>query len=50
MSLESILEPHRRWMKLALKEAQRAFDAGASAFEESYGGKAKKEEPVPVGS
>jgi 2-oxoglutarate ferredoxin oxidoreductase subunit gamma len=28
----------------------RAFDAGAAAFEESYGDKAKKEEPAPVGS
>lgn len=28
MSLESLLDPHRRWMKVALKEAERAFDAG----------------------
>ena len=26
MSLQSLLEPDRRWMKLALKEAERAFD------------------------
>lgn len=26
MSLSSLLEPDRRWMKLALKEAERAFD------------------------
>src|SRR5690625_6653188 len=28
MSFESMLEPDRRWMKLALKEAERAFDLG----------------------
>lgn len=28
MSFESLLEPDRRWMKLALKEAERAFDLG----------------------
>lgn len=28
MSLSSLLEPDRRWMKTALKEAERAFDAG----------------------
>lgn len=28
MSFESILDPDRRWMKVALKEAERAFDAG----------------------
>lgn len=26
MSLDALLTPHRRWMKLALKEAERAFD------------------------
>lgn len=28
MSLSSLLDPHRRWMKVALKEAERAFDEG----------------------
>lgn len=28
MSLASLLDPHRRWMRLALAEAQRAGDAG----------------------
>jgi len=28
MSLDSILDPHRRWMRLALKEAECAFDEG----------------------
>jgi len=28
MSLATLLDPHRRWMKLALKEAERAFDRG----------------------
>lgn len=28
MSFESILDPDRRWMKVALKEAERSFDAG----------------------
>ena len=28
MSLSSLLEPDRRWMKTALREAERAFDAG----------------------
>lgn len=28
MSFESLLEPDRRWMKLAMKEAERAFDLG----------------------
>ena len=28
MSLSSLLQPDRRWMKVALKEAERAFDAG----------------------
>lgn len=28
MSLEKILAPHRQWMKVALREAQRAFDDG----------------------
>lgn len=28
MSLASLLDPHRRWMRLALAEAQRAADAG----------------------
>ncbi len=28
MSLNSILGPHRRWMRLALKEAESAFDKG----------------------
>ena len=28
MSLSSLLDPHRRWMKTALKEAERAFDLG----------------------
>ncbi len=26
--LSALLDPHRRWMKLALKEAERAFDEG----------------------
>jgi tRNA(adenine34) deaminase len=28
MSLESLIAPHRQWMKTALREAQRAFDDG----------------------
>lgn len=28
MSLSALLEPDRRWMKTALREAERAFDAG----------------------
>ncbi len=28
MSLASLLDPHRRWMRLALKEAERAYEAG----------------------
>ena len=28
MSLNAILGPHRRWMRLALNEAERAFDEG----------------------
>ncbi|PIQ62234.1 MAG: tRNA-specific adenosine deaminase [Bacteroidetes bacterium CG12_big_fil_rev_8_21_14_0_65_60_17] len=28
MSIESLMSPHRRWMQLALREAQRAYDAG----------------------
>lgn len=28
MSLTALLDTHRRWMKLALREAERAFDAG----------------------
>ena len=28
MSLETIIAPHRQWMKAALREAQRAFDEG----------------------
>src|SRR5690625_7491914 len=28
MSFESLLEPDRRWMELAFKEAERAFDLG----------------------
>ena len=28
MSLSSLLEPDRRWMKTALREAERAFEAG----------------------
>ncbi|MFN3596820.1 MAG: tRNA adenosine(34) deaminase TadA [Rubricoccaceae bacterium] len=28
MSLQSLLDPHRRWMRLALAEAQRAAEAG----------------------
>jgi len=28
MSLSSILEPDRRWMKMALQEAERAYEAG----------------------
>ena len=28
MSLLSLAEPHRRWMKRALQEAERAYDAG----------------------
>lgn len=28
MSLSSILDPHRRWMRLALREAERAFEEG----------------------
>lgn len=28
MSLASLLDPHKRWMRLALKEAERAFEAG----------------------
>lgn len=28
VSLESLMLPHRRWMQVALREAQRAFDAG----------------------
>lgn len=28
MSLNSLLDPHRRWMRLALKEAERAYDEG----------------------
>ena len=28
MSLGSLLDPHRRWMELALREAEAAFDAG----------------------
>ena len=28
MSLNSFLDPHRRWMRHALKEAERAFDEG----------------------
>ena len=28
MSLSSLLDPHRRWMRLALKEAERAYEAG----------------------
>lgn len=28
MSLSALVDPDRRWMKLALREAERAFDAG----------------------
>ncbi len=28
MSFASLLDPHRRWMRLALKEAERAFEEG----------------------
>lgn len=28
MSLASLLDPHRRWMQLALREAERALEAG----------------------
>lgn len=28
MSLHSLLDPHRRWMRLALKEAERAYEEG----------------------
>lgn len=28
MSLTTLLDPYRRWMKVALKEAERAFDEG----------------------
>lgn len=28
VSLASLLDPHRRWMRLALKEAERAYEAG----------------------
>jgi len=28
VSIESLMSPHRRWMQLALREAQRAYDAG----------------------
>ncbi|HLT47659.1 MAG TPA: deaminase, partial [Rubricoccaceae bacterium] len=28
MALASLLEPDRRWMRLALKEAERAFEEG----------------------
>ena len=28
MALESFLDPHRRWMQLALREAERAFEQG----------------------
>jgi tRNA(adenine34) deaminase len=27
-ALETLLAPHRRWMKLALREAEKAYDAG----------------------
>ena len=28
MSFQSLLDPHRRWMRLALREAEAAFEAG----------------------